>query len=95
MAVTMNIAVFWDVTPCCSCKNVSEERVANIIRVAGGKRAWVASYCQLFSYLADFVTVMMEVILSSKTSVLTRATLRNILQEDIIYVIKRSIFRVS
>jgi hypothetical protein len=32
-AVTMKNSVFWDVTPCGSCKNVSKERIAYIIRV--------------------------------------------------------------
>jgi hypothetical protein len=33
-AVTMKTAVFWDVTPCGSLRtNVSEERIASIIRV--------------------------------------------------------------
>jgi hypothetical protein len=33
-AVTMEKAVFWDVTPCDSCKNrLSEERISLIIRV--------------------------------------------------------------
>jgi hypothetical protein len=32
----MKSAVFWDVTPCDSCKNdVSEERIASTIRVTG------------------------------------------------------------
>jgi hypothetical protein len=35
MEVTMKDAVFWDDTPCGSCKNeVSEERIASIIKSA-------------------------------------------------------------
>jgi hypothetical protein len=45
----MKNAVFWDVSPCGSCKNrVSEERSAAMIRVTGiGVRKNVSSNCEL------------------------------------------------
>jgi hypothetical protein len=83
-AVTMKNAVFRNVTPCGSCKNLSfggEYRLHH----QGGKNQ-LASYskrspaCWLF-------TLMMAVIRSSKTSVLKRATRRHILEDGILLVI--------
>jgi hypothetical protein len=67
----MKNAVFWDVTPCGSYKN---------------------RHFALRLLLADnvvpsssiLVTLMIEATCSSETSVLTRATLRNILEESIL-----------
>jgi hypothetical protein len=58
-AVAMKNAIFWDVTPCGSCKNLQRASVAIL------------------------VTLMMEAIHSSETSVLIRATLRNIPEDSI------------
>jgi hypothetical protein len=59
--------VFWDVTPCGSCKN----------RPLTAQRASVASYGYVPSS-PILVTLMMEALSSSETSVLTRTTWRNI-----------------
>jgi hypothetical protein len=55
----MNNDVFWDATPCASCKN----------------RLVTAKVVPSSPFL---VTLMMEALSSSETSVLTRATWRNI-----------------
>jgi hypothetical protein len=70
MAVTMKNDVFWDVTPCDSCKN---QRF--------GGRLLVTANVLSSSIL---VTLMMEVLISSETSVHTRATLRNISEDAIL-----------
>jgi hypothetical protein len=63
MAETMKNAVFWDVMPRDLVRtDVSEERIASIIRVT---------------------------IRSSKTSVLTKATRRNISENDILHSYRR------
>jgi hypothetical protein len=73
--VALMNAVFLDVTRCGSCNNRrSEERITSIIRL---KRI-----SELTMYLADSFTRIMEVIRSSDTSVLTRATRRYILGDD-------------
>jgi hypothetical protein len=72
--------------------DVSEERIASIIRVKriGKLRTTIAvlsteARCEevLCTTVFILISLMMEVILSSETSVLTRATWRNI-QEDVI-----------
>jgi hypothetical protein len=75
MAVTMKNVVFWDVMPCGSCKNR---------RFGGTYLVFLCSVCQLVvtaSIVPSWpilVTLMKEALSSSKTSVLTRATWRNI-----------------
>jgi hypothetical protein len=89
MAVTMKNAVFWNATPCASCKNdISVECIASIIRVTRigklGTTLAVTSVVQLLDtvnvvhILVILVTLMMETLSSSETSVLTRASRRNI-----------------
>jgi hypothetical protein len=77
----MKNVVFWDVTPCDSCK--SRYSGANYrLRHQGGKnqraRSNVSSNYQV-------LTLMMEAICSSKTSVLTRATRRHIAEEGVLH----------
>jgi hypothetical protein len=81
--------VFWNATPCVSCKNrFSEKRIASIIRVERtgelGTILAVTSDRSKMGRSAILVTLMMEAILSSKTSVLTSATWCNIQDEGIL-----------
>jgi hypothetical protein len=89
-AVTMQNAVYWDVTPCGSCKNrISEERMAFIIRVTRigqlGMLAVTRNRSTLLKFVARWFTLMMEAIRSSETSVLTAATRRNIQDHCILH----------
>jgi hypothetical protein len=69
--------VFWDVTPCGTCKN---RRFVYFFAACFG--------CQLLLTLflvRRFVTLTMAAILSSETSALTRATRRNIPEDGLLH----------
>jgi hypothetical protein len=83
-AVTMKNALFWDVTPCGSCRNRRFGGTYCLHHQGDKNRLLVTANAGLCSPI--LVTLMIEAIRSSETSVLTRATRRNVQEDGILPV---------
>jgi hypothetical protein len=99
----MKNAVFWDVMPCGSCKNRNSEWTYRPHQGGKNRRARKNVFIRIVLRLLVtanvihsspvLVTLMMEAIRSSETSILARATRRNIREDGILHGHRRENFK--